>query len=361
MSITGKSAEKSRLEDNSANEVPLEEWGPYLSERQWGTVREDYSANGDAWNYFSFDDSKSRAYRWGEDGLAGISDYHQNICFAIALWNGKDPILKEKLYGLTNSQGNHGEDVKELYYYLDNVPSHSYMRFLYKYPQETFPYQDLLNEAQTRTRLQPEFELLDTGLLNENKYFDVEVIYAKNNRRDICIKIKITNRGSEGAGLVLLPTLWLRNQWSWGGDISLKPAIHLNNGFASVNSKWMETYYFYFQPAAETLMTENNTNTEKLFNQPNKSPFVKDAFHTAIAGKDSDLREGLNQNKKGTKFAPLYQLHIAAGESVEVSCRISATQQDSPFGPAFYDLFDKRRQEADEYYEELMPMGSEED
>src|SRR6201998_175484 len=205
--------EQQRLDENSKKEVPLEKWGPYLSERQWGTVREDYSEGGDAWNYFPHDHARSRVYRWGEDGLAGISDYTQNLCFSIALWNGKDPILKERLYGLTNGEGNHGEDVKELYYYLDNIPTHYYMKYLYKYPHAAYPYEDLINQNKQRSKLDPEYEILDTGIFNDNKYFDVYVEYAKHYSDDIFIKIEIVNRGSDAASITVLPTLWFCNRW----------------------------------------------------------------------------------------------------------------------------------------------------
>ena len=207
-----KSAEQLRLDNNASKEVPLEKWGPYLSERQWGTVREDYSENGDAWNYFTHDQARSRAYHWGEDGIGGISDYMQNICFAVALWNGKDPILKERLFGLTNGEGNHGEDVKELYYYLDNVPTHYYMKYLYKYPQASFPYLDLVEKNWSLSKHDPEYEILDTGIFNDNKYFDVFIEYAKNNSEDIFIKIEIINRGDEDAPLTVLPALWFYNR-----------------------------------------------------------------------------------------------------------------------------------------------------
>jgi hypothetical protein len=208
-------AESKRLEENATKDVPLEKWGPYLTNRQWGTVREDYSENGDAWNYFPHDHARSRAYRWGEDGIGGISDINQQLCFAIALWNGKDPILKERLFGLSNPQGNHGEDVKELYYYLDNLPSHYYMKYLYKYPQSENPYSNLVNENAKRGKLQPEYEILDTGVFNDDKYFDVFIEYAKQNSEDIFIKIEVVNRGNEKAPITVLPTLWFYNHWQY--------------------------------------------------------------------------------------------------------------------------------------------------
>src|SRR6476661_4741450 len=212
-------AELERLEEARTQNVPWKRWGPYLSERQWGTVREDYSENGDAWDYFSHDQARSRAYRWGEDGIAGISDDRQRLCFALALWNGQDPILKERMFGLTNSEGNHGEDVKEYYFYVDSTPTHSYMRYLYKYPQAAYPYADLVATNATRSRNEMEYELIDTGVFDEDRYFDVEVEYAKASPDDLCIRITATNRGPERATLHLLPTLWFRNTWSWGSDV----------------------------------------------------------------------------------------------------------------------------------------------
>jgi hypothetical protein len=217
-------AEQQRLKVNATKKVPLEQWGPYVSERQWGTVREDYSENNDAWNYFPFNHSHARAYRWGEDGIAGISDFFQNLCFSIALWNGKDKVLKERLYGLGNYQGNHGEDVKELYYYLDNIPSHYYMQLLYKYPQQAFPYDKLVEENRKRSKLEPEYELLDTGVFDNNKYFDVYITYAKHSKKDIAIRIEIINRGNATAPITVLPTLWFYNRWQYGG-IDKKPVI----------------------------------------------------------------------------------------------------------------------------------------
>ena len=276
------SAEHQRLAVNSTRKIPLEQWGPYLSERQWGTVREDYSPNSDAWNYFTHDQARFRAYRWGEDGIAGISDFFQNLCFAISLWNGKDAILKERLFGLGNYEGNHGEDVKELYYHLDNLPTHYYMEYLYKYPQQKFPYDDLLAMNRQRSRTEPEYEILDTGIFNNNEYFDVNITYAKHNSRDISIKIDIHNRGPKSAEITVLPTLWFYNRWmhdsskkkpsiSWRDKTSVK-AIHHRLG----------TYYLYFQPPRECLFTENETNFEKVNGKPNLSPFTKDAFHGAI-------------------------------------------------------------------------------
>ncbi|MBS1562875.1 MAG: glucosidase, partial [Bacteroidetes bacterium] len=275
-------AEHQRLAVNATKTIPLVQWGPYLSERQWGTVREDYSPYGDAWHYFPFDHAHSRVYRWGEDGLAGISDFFQNLCFSVALWNGKDPILKERLFGLGNSQGNHGEDVKELYYYLDNIPSHYYMEYLYKYPQQAFPYDQLREENRKRSRLEPEYEILDTGIFNNNQYFDVLITYAKQGAQDIFIKIDITNRYSKAADITVLPTLWFYNRWSYDESYN-KPGIsYLNKTAVRATHKRLGDYFFYFQPPSDRLFTENETNTQKISGEANKNVFVKDAFHDAI-------------------------------------------------------------------------------
>jgi hypothetical protein len=353
------SAEQARLNANALKEVPLEKWGPYLSERQWGTVREDYSPQGDAWNYFTHDQSRSRVYRWGEDGIAGISDLHQNLCFAIALWNGRDSILKERLFGLTNTEGNHGEDVKELYYYLDNIPTHFYMEYLYKYPQAAFPYEQLIEVNRERTKTEPEFEILDTGVFQNNQYFDVKVTYAKNHSEDICIAVTVTNRSDEEAEIVLLPTLWFRNRWLFG-DVQEKPVIEIlkeqkNYGIAKATNKNSGSYYFYYAGTAETLMTENETNFERIFGTPNPSPFVKDAFHDAIAGHDSHLYELVKNNNQGTKFSPVYRMTIPAAGSQKVTLRISNDELQNPFDENFETIFVKRKNEADEFYKNLMP------
>ena len=327
-------------------------WGPYLSERQWGTVREDYSENGNAWDYFPHDHARSKVYRWGEDGIAGISDEMQRICFAISLWNGKDPILKERLFGLTGNEGNHGEDVKELYYYLDSTPTHSYMKHLYKYPQAEYPYADLVHTNQNRSKYENEYELLDTGLFNEGKYFDVFTEYAKNDKEDIGIRVTIHNRGNENAYIALLPTVWIRNLWSFG-LMKEKPKIELveNNeefGLAKVSHEQAGTYHFYFEKAVHTLFTENETNTEKLYGQPNSSPFVKDAFHKAVTEKDFDW---LKDKTEGTKFAPFYEFNIPEHSSVTIHLRLSKHEQkEKPFGQNFDSLFKKRIEEADEFY-----------
>jgi hypothetical protein len=340
-------AEQKRLLDPK-----WKKWGPYLSERQWGTVREDYSEGGSAWDYFPHDHARSRVYRWGEDGIAGISDDMQRICFAIALWNGKDPILKERLFGLTGNEGNHGEDVKELYYYLDSTPTHSYMKHLYKYPQKEFPYADLLNTNRTRSKFEPEYELLDTGIFNDNKYFDVFTEYAKNDTEDVLIRITIHNRANEAADITILPTLWMRNLWDFG-LMHEKPLIYLkeNNddfGMAKVDHYWVGEYHLYFEKPTLTLFTENETNTEKLYGQPNKTPFVKDSFHHAVINNDYSLLQGKTE---GTKFTPLYKHSIPAQSSVTIRLRFSKHGlKTAPFGNAFDELFALRIIEADEFY-----------
>jgi len=340
-------AEEKRLLDPS-----WKKWGPYLSERQWGTVREDYSEHGEAWDFFPHDHARSKVYRWGEDGIAGISDDLQRICFAVALWNGKDPILKERLFGLTGSEGNHGEDVKELYYYLDNTPSHSYMKHLYKYPHAEYPYADLVNTNRNRNKYEKEFELLDTNLFNEGKYFDVFTEYAKDNTEDLCIKITLHNRGNEAAYCALLPTLWFRNLWSFG-LMDEKPVMHLtadekNYSAIQVEHPTLGDYHFYFEKPVRTLFTENETNTERLYGQPNPSPYVKDAFHTAVTENNFDW---LAEKKEGTKCAPMYEFNIAAQSSVTVKLRLSREDyNENPFDENFDTTLVKRLKEADDFY-----------
>src|SRR6478609_6150385 len=278
--------ENQRLQEARENKIPWKKWGPYLSERQWGTVREDYSENGDAWNFFTHDHARSRAYRWGEDGIAGISDDKQRLCFSLALWNGKDPILKERLFGLTNSEGNHGEDVKEYYFYLDSTPTHSYMKYLYKYPQGAYPYDDLVSKNQQRSRNEFEYELLDTGIFDGDRYFDVFVEYAKESSDDILIKITVCNRGPEAAPLTVLPTLWFRNTWSWGtaenhplirGDEPVK-----NASVADAFHPQLEHMFLYCEGKPQLLFTENETNHQRLFGNSNPTPYVKDAINDFV-------------------------------------------------------------------------------
>ncbi len=348
-------AEQQRLAVNSSKRVPLEQWGPYLSERQWGTVREDYSMNGDAWHYFPYDDAHCRVYRWGEDGIAGISDFFQNLCFAIALWNGNDPLLKERLFGLGNSQGNHGEDVKELYYYLDNIPTHYYMEYLYKYPQQLFPYEKLIKENRQRSKQQPEYEILDTGAFDNDEYFDVLVTYAKQNSKDIFIKINIYNRYSQPADITVLPTLWFYNRWNY--DLEKKPTISVRDktSVKAVHSR-LGTYYLYYQPPHDRLFTENETNTEKIAGIPNETPFVKDAFHRAII--NGENLGALRQKKSGTKFAPVYRYRIPANKSQSIYLRLSNMALDNPFVKGFEYIFTNRKEEADAFYRDILPVDA---
>jgi len=346
-------AEEQRLKVNAGKKVPLEQWGPYLSERQWGTVREDYSGNGDAWNYVPFSHSHSRAYRWGEDGLGGISDFFGNLCFCLSLWNGKDAILKERLFGLGNKEGNHGEDVKELYYYLDNLPSHYYMKMLYKYPQGEFPYQQLIDENKKRSKLDPEYEILDTGIFDGNRYFDVYITYARCNKRDIGIKIEILNRGAITAPITILPTLWFFNRWQ-SKESEKKPSIkEVSKGVVKATHERLGSYYFYYPKTQNRFFTENETNTEKLFGKPNSSLFVKDAFHDAIIRKKNV--EALKEKKNGTKFSPVYECEIAPGESKMIYLRLSDVLMDYPFTQNFADMFEQRKIEADEFYNSILP------
>ena len=350
------SPELLRLQDHYAGQRDWLHWGPYLSERQWGTVREDYSPDGNAWSYFPHDHARSRAYRWGEDGIAGISDDKQRLCFAMAFWNGHDPILKERLFGLTGNEGNHGEDVKELYYYLDSTPTHSYMKHLYKYPQRAFPYEDLVETNRQRNRDQPEYELLDTGIFDDNRYFDLFTEYAKAGDRDMLIRITAHNRGPEAAPLHLLPTLWFRNGWSFG-RLDSKPRIRRGpdgEGCQSVTTEHPEQgdYTYYFETANKVLFTENETNTERVFGQASHSdgeanPFKKDAFHRAVVSGNFDE---LAPRIEGTKVAPIYQVSIPAGESVTIHLRLMRGTNSQPFGPEFDQTFARRIAEADQFY-----------
>jgi hypothetical protein len=349
-------AEGKRLQENAAHQVFWKKWGPYLSERQWGTVREDYSPDGDAWNYFPFDHARSRAYRWGEDGLAGISDIQQNLCFSVALWNGRDPIVKERLFGLNAYEGNHGEDVKELYYYLDNVPTHSYMKYLYKYPQREFPYQQIIQENKKRSRKDPEYELADTGIFDQNRYFDVLVEYAKAASDDILIRIEVFNRAEEAADIVVLPTLWFRNTWSFG-KVNKRPRLRLisEEGQATLLEAEHEQagiYYLYCDDGREVLFTENETNTKRLFDVPNASPYVKDAFHDVIVQQKHDLLKG---KTSGTKSATVYRFGIQAGASASIRLRLSEKKLAGPFDEKFSEIFSQRIAEADEFYAAVAP------
>ncbi|RTL57297.1 MAG: glucosidase [Sphingobacteriales bacterium] len=348
-------AEHQRLAVNAGKEIPLAQWGPYVSERQWGTVREDYSEYGDAWHYFPFDHAHSRAYMWGEDGLAGISDFFQNLCFSVALWNGKDPVLKERLFGLGNSQGNHGEDVKELYYYLDNIPTHYYMEYLYKYPQLEFPYELLKRENKKRSKDEPEYELLDTGVFDNNQYFDVLVTYAKQNAQDIYIKIDVTNRYTKAAEITVLPTVWFYNRWSNGG-LDKKPSINLVDKTAvKASHQRLGDYYFYFQLPNERWFTENETNTEKINGTPNKTVFVKDLFNDALI--NGEHIAALKKQTSGSKFSPVYKLKVNGGETKTIYCRLCNRSVDNPFLKGFQNIFSDRKKEADDYYAAILPKG----
>ena len=349
------SEEQKRLEDNYYGNKKWLKWGPYLSERQWATVREDYSPNGGAWNYITHDMARSKTYRWGEDGIAGISDDKQRICFALALWNGHDAILKERLFGLTPAIGNHGEDVKELYYHLDNTPTHSYMKYLYKYPQQAFPYHKLEEENKNRSRHQEEYEIVDTGIFNDGNYFDVFVEYAKNNEEDICIKITAYNRSRTQAPLILLPTLWMRNLWTFELETE-KPVIELipeanDTGEAFIYTPKLGDYQFYFQKPERLLFTENETNTERLYNVPNKNPFVKDIFHKAVINGNFEF---LENKKSGTKFSPLYRFNIQGLGKARIKLRLSKTKVQDPLGKDFDATFDLRLKEANEFYDQLL-------
>ena len=346
-------AEHQRLKVNNKKPVPLEQWGPYLSERQWGTVREDYGPHGDAWGYLPFDQSHYRAYRWGEDGLAGISDYFQNLCFAIALWNGKDRILKERLFGVGNYDGNHGEDVKELYYYQDNIPTHYYMEYLYKYPQNEFPYDDLLSTNRSRSKQEPEYEILDTGVFKNDEYFDVKVNYAKQNPQDIYIKIEITNRNTKAAPITVLPTLWFYNRWAFTPDEPRPSIKYQDKTSVSVKHKRLGNYYFYFQAATDSLFTENETNLNKVNGTGDAAAFTKDAFHDAIISGANKTK--LRTKKEGTKFSPVYELNIKAGETKTIYCRLTNMADDKPFTKGFEKIFDVRKQEADDFYNAILP------
>src|SRR5215471_12490732 len=309
--------EELRLKESRDRVAHWKRWGPYVSERAWGTVREDYSPSGEAWDYFPHDHARSRAYRWNDDGIAGICDRHQRLCFALSLWNGKDPILKERLFGLTGGEGNHGEDVKEHYFYLDSTPTHSYMRFLYKYPQAEFPYAQLVHENRRRSKSQPEYELFDTGIFNDDRYFDVFVEYAKGGIEDICILLTVANRGPQAAQLHVLPTLWFRNRWSWDTNRH-KPVLSFDSSAIRVHEQDIGDYWLYFQAGGAPLFTENETNNERLFNAPNASPYVKDAFHRYLIHGES----AVNPELQGSKAAINYKFNVPAGQEISFRLRL---------------------------------------
>ena len=359
--------EAHRLHEAHEGGVPWLQWGPYLSERQWGTVREDYSADGNAWDYFSHDQARSRAYRWGEDGLAGISDDHGRLCLSLALWNEADPILKERLFGVTNSEGNHGEDVKEQYFYLDATPTHSWLRYLYKYPQRAFPYDDLVATNRGRSRHEMEYELVDTGAFDDDRYFDVFVEIAKEGPEELLVAITAHNRGLDAAPLHLLPTLWFRNTWSWGDAPAGRPhlaAADAPTGTRAVRADHADlgTRWLVVEGDEPLLFTENETNAERLFGSPNATPFVKDAFHALVV----EGRAGaVNPALTGTKAAAHHRRLVPAGGSTTVRLRLTlldptspetaATWPDGPFGPAFAATMDARAREADAFYASITP------
>ncbi|MBI3695239.1 MAG: glucosidase [Acidobacteria bacterium] len=352
-------AEEKRLQEARRRQVHWKRWGPYLSERAWGTVREDYSPHGTAWEYFPHDHARSKAYRWGEDGLGGISDRHQYLCFSLAMWNGRDPILKERLFGLTGNEGNHGEDVKEYYYYLDATPTHSYLKYLYKYPQAEFPYTRLVEENRRRCgqwpRRDPEFELIDTGVFDGDRYFDVFVEYAKETFEDMCIRITVANRGPDTAALDLLPTLWFRNIWSWGSGSPRPRLWQASQGVIECEHPALGRRKLFCENPDELLFTENETNYQRLYGTPNVSPYVKDAFHDYII---HGHRETVNPARTGTKAAARYKLLVGPGRTAEVRLRLA----DGDRGFADFErVFAARIAEADEFYATVEPPGSSED
>jgi hypothetical protein len=345
-------AEQQRLEDSRQRNAHWKRWGPYLSERAWGTVREDYSEHGTAWEYLSHDAARSKAYRWNEDGIAGISDRRQRLCFAVAMWNGKDPILKERIFGLTGNEGNHGEDVKEYYFYLDSTPTHSYMKYLYKYPQAEFPYARLVDENRRRGKDRREFELLDTGVFDGDRYFDVEVEYAKASPDDLLIRVNVSNRGPEAAEIYLLPTVWFRNTWSWH-EGAQKPAMKAEAGSIQIS----EGQRLYYQGSPELLFTENETNTRRLYNYANGTHYAKDGINDYVVNGD---RSAVNPQLTGTKAATGYQLTVQAGSTAVVKLRLTS-EPDGDLGEGFDRIFALRQQEADEFYGTVIPADLSED
>jgi len=352
-------AEERRLEESRQKTKHWKRWGPYLSERAWGTVREDYSKLGTAWEYLPHDHARSRAYRWNEDGIAGISDRHQKICFALALWNGQDPILKERLFGLTGNEGNHGEDVKECYYYLDSTPTHSYMKYLYKYPQRAYPYSDLVHENRRRGRQDAEFELMDTGIFNDQRYFDVFIEYAKEGPDDIVVRITAHNRGPDAAVIHLLPTVWFRNRWSWGRS-SRRPYLHaIDGGAIELSEPQYGKRWAAFEGSPELLFTENDTNAQRLFGLPNASPYVKDAFDEYVV---HGRRDAVNPKHQGTKAAAHYIIDIPAGGSATVRARLTGSQHNAVASADEVDqIFLERMAEADEFYLSVIPADLSDD
>jgi hypothetical protein len=366
MTTEPRDAERLRQAEARDAGVPWARWGPYLSERQWGTVREDDSDTGDAWNAFPHDHARSRAYRWGEDGLAGISDDRQQLCFALGLWNGRDPILKERLFGLTNSEGNHGEDVKEYYFYLDSTPTHASMRYLYKYPQLAYPYEDLLVTNRARSRREPEYELLDTGIFAEDRYFDVQVEYAKASPEDLLVEITVTNRGPESATLAVLPTLWFRNTWSWGGDPTrpvVRDASSPGRTVVAASHVALGDRFLTCAGSPTLLFTDNDTDTQRVFGRPRSSRYVKDGIERYLVHGE---RDAVNPERTGTKVAAHYPLTVDAGASATVRLRLSDVDPSraaadpggaADLGAAFEATLHQRRTEADAFYATVIPAS----
>ncbi|MEM9646687.1 MAG: glucosidase, partial [Planctomycetota bacterium] len=362
--------EQIRLQENESRLKNWKRWGPYLSERQWGTVREDYSADGESWSDFSHDQARSRAYRWGEDGLLGFCDRQCRLCFSVALFNGNDPILKERLFGLTGPEGNHGEDVKEVYYYLDSTPTHSYSKALYRYPHAAFPYEDLKSVNARRGLLDREYELNDTGVFNENRFFDVQAEYAKGDADDILVRLTVTNHGPQEHAITVLPTLWFRNTWTWGckhEGCSLKPRIEARGEHGVVTRhETLQPFRFDFSPdpdgnEVEVIFTDNETNRESLYGSENYSPYTKDAFHRYVVEGEKDA---VNPRRHGTKVAGVYQLSVPAGQSRQIECRLSSMTEEPDdlagadrFGAGFDQIFSDRMREADEFYDEVIPKA----
>ena len=356
--------EQIRLNQADSRQAHWKRWGPFLSERAWGTVREDYSPGGTAWEYFPHDHARSRAYRWNEDGIGGICDRHQYICFALTVWNEHDPILKERMFGLTGNEGNHGEDVKEYYFYLDSTPTHSYMKFQYKYPQTEFPYAWLVEENRRRGKQDPEFELLDTGCFNDSRYFDVYVEYAKVQSEDILIRVKAVNRGPEKARIRLLPTVWFRNTWSWDerpAEAAAKPELHLHQAGANPVVELSHPYYgkrwLHCEGSPEMLFTDNETNSERIYGTPNPNPYVKDGFGAYLI---HGQQGAINPQSQGTKAAAHYAVEVGPGDSAEVRLRLTnvdfqAGTASRPFDSSFAADFNQRKSEADEFYSKVIP------
>jgi hypothetical protein len=354
--------ERQRLEAQYEGQENWRLWGPYLAERAWGTVREDYSEHGTAWEYFDHDQARSRAYRWNEDGMGGICDEAQKLCFALAFWNGRDPILKERAFGLTGNQGNHGEDVKEYYFYLDGTPSHSYLRYLYKYPQTAYPYAQLVEENRRRGRQDPPFNLLDTGVFNENRYWDIEVRYAKASPTETHIRVYATNRGPDTETIHLVPTLWFRNEWSWGRDVE-RPVLRAQK--APSGAQWaveamhpsLGVYHLYGRHKADAMFTENESNGARLWGAANRTPYVKDAFHRYIIHGE---RAAINPDETGTKFGANHVFTVQPGQSVFIGMALASEPLEQPFAKREV-IFAKREAEASVFYDELLPDASAED